>query len=154
MRNPNPEYIANIATSIVGKIRLDFFIEKRKLKDIRPHIVRQIFTQDVKETICGMTPETLGRICIFGKDFERDCMVVTSGTNPWSAMFLSDADSGKTLLQKVAVATLLSAINHLINDGQPHFGDTWYPIELVGEVLPSDWRKREDRIQAALGWES
>ncbi|MEK7574760.1 MAG: hypothetical protein AAB511_00835 [Patescibacteria group bacterium] len=151
-------YIVDLATNIVGKRRLQHYLEKRKSKGITSDVVRQIFMLDVKQAVALMSPETLGRICVFGKNFDaweyRDATIVTHGTNAWSAIFLSSADSGKTLLQKVAVATLLFTINTLINDGQPKFDENWMPLELRGITDQAAEDERGVRIQAVLRWES
>lgn len=118
---------------------------------------------DVLEAFIDMkiSAETLGRICHFGKDLGaseyRDAFVVTTGTNAWSAMFLSSSDSGKTLLEKIAVATILKEINDLINVGQQEPADqstNWMPLELVEPHILDQHEERAKRVMATLKWES
>lgn len=147
-------YLENLATNLLGKKTLEALREKRREKNIKPYTVRASFDYMVKVFVSTLSSSTLGRICSMGEHLGNDGMIVTSGTNPWSAMYLSTADSGLTLIQKIATATLLSAIYHLINEGQPEIGDQWMPMELVGVYSLSEMEGRRMHLEAILHWES
>jgi len=145
------KYVLNLATNIIGKNLLTTLLEMRKEKVIRKGIIRQIFTHDVKVVVSKMSPETLGVICALGVNLGRDEMIVTSGSNPRFAIFLDTADSGLVLLQKITVATILSAIDRLINGGKPHFNESWSQSDLVRHMSSGESSEKQ-RLKKVLGW--
>lgn len=130
------------------------------------HLLRQMFMTKAKEWVADQDADELGLICELsvGLEFSPSCMdvnheyedatVVTNGTNAWSGVFLSTADSGFVLLQKIAVATILETIICLVSDGQPDLGrEGWVLIELRGEDVKFDDIQRAEKVIAEkLGW--
>ena len=144
----NEKYILDLATNIVGKNLLASLLEKREKKMIRKGVIRQVFIHEVRKVVSDMSFSTLGEICAFGNKLGRDEMIVTSGNNPRAAIFLDTNDSSEVLLEKIVVATILSAIDKLINDGKPNFAESWARHDLVENEEPSEIK----RLKQVMGW--
>lgn len=107
---------------------------------IRRSTIRQLCMPLFKKLVAECTPADLAEICSQGDNFEPDdeleypeAHIVTHGTNAWSAIFLSPCDTGLVLLQKIAVASLLSDVCETIVSVTPknEKPDGLMPMEII-----------------------
>ncbi|MFA5935176.1 MAG: hypothetical protein WC827_04825 [Candidatus Paceibacterota bacterium] len=145
------KYIVSLATNIIGKNLLATLLEKREKKVVRREVVRQVFTHCVKVAVSKMSLATLGEICAYGDKLGIDGFLVTSGRNSGSAIFLDTADSGRVLVQKIAVATILSAIDKLINEGKSNLSEFWTRHDLVCNAFLNEHLEVQ-QLKKTMGW--
>ncbi len=165
-----PALLQDIALKVMGGEHvLTLYIKRRKQKAMPRHFLRQMFLVKTKELIAELSPAKLGEICALGQDFNpfdmddnieyEDATLNTRGTNAWSGVFLSTADSGLILIQKIAVASILTTIIQMVSYGQPDLGrEGWEPWQIWEENEndpDADYGKlvnREKAITDRLGW--
>lgn len=151
----NTEFLDLAITTMGGQTELDYIIRQSRVRTIEPHFIRKLYMVQVKEAISIMSPQTLGEICDFGADFKSDNTLITCYRcdTSESSLHLKKSDSGLALLQKVAAASMLSAITKLVIEGQPKSeGNGSVPVELRSKELIKDLEKRGDTIKKQLGW--
>ena len=157
MRKDCELYLSRLATSLVGAKRIEFLRERAKVKAVSNQIICQFFIIQIRQTVANMNPQTLGKICVGGSDFEKEGMLNRAGSNANLHMpALYEYDSGRTIMEKLATATILSAIRHLIDQGQENDPgrESWYPFQLHAQP-DSDIRKFQEeyhRLVSETGW--
>jgi hypothetical protein len=139
---------------------LRLFMGKKATEgNITSDVIRQIFIIFVKEYVSLLEACTLGKICCVGEGFNtgeyRDAVLVTDGTNAWSAVFLSTSDNGMTLLQKIATATILKYIIQAIQEIETPAelaSKNLMPIEILSGDQIDELEKRKGDVSRILGW--
>ena len=128
--------------------------------NIKNSTVRQLILPLLKKVVSNCDLREIVEICSLGDGFDpvpmeyREAHVVTHGTNAWSAIYLSTSDSGLVLLQKVAVASLMSFACEVVQTITPE--DTkihgLMPLEIIGCERIDELSRLGDELTKQMGW--
>lgn len=139
---------------------IEIMINKAHECNIKSSTVRQLLMPLVKRQIAHCTGAELAQICEHGNNFDpvpleyREAHLVTTGTNAWSAIFLSTSDSGLQMLQKIAVASLLSDVCEDIKNVTPREirATGLAPFEIISLDLIDELAQLGKTLAQKMGW--
>jgi hypothetical protein len=137
---------------------LEIITRKARECNIKNSTVRQLILPLLKQLVAGCTTPEIADICSLGGKFDpgeyREAHLVTHGTNAWSAAFLSSSNCGFVLIQKIAVASLMSAVCEAVGAITPKrtTEDGLIPMEIISFDHIADLTKLGDEMTKQMGW--
>lgn len=128
MKEQNSQYIVNLAEQIVGKQIISGLKDRGTTE---PHDLLLLLSPQIQAKVEKMTPETLGRICACGfypggsrarEPLPNEIGFVPStdficgtGIRDVHPDYFGSGRSGRQLLEKIAIATIVATVNDIIH---------------------------------------